>query len=164
MKNEKNIPFKNYIFLSMILIVSIVVIIYFYMWYSEIEESKINTPIMDDYLSVINYNELDDYLIENKDVLIYVSVLNNDKIRNFENKFKKKVNEYSLNNKILYLNLTGENNKTVNSFMKEYNVDSLPCLTSFKNGKVTDVYTISNSNYDIDLLISYLRIEGVIDD
>ena len=51
MKEEKNIPFRNYIILSIILILSIVLVIYFYMWYSTFENNKLNTPIMDKYLS-----------------------------------------------------------------------------------------------------------------
>ena len=48
MGEDKKIPFKNYVILSIILLLSIVGVIYFYMWYSEIEENRMGTPIMDD--------------------------------------------------------------------------------------------------------------------
>ena len=70
MEKEKNIPFKNYILLAVILIISAILIIYFYMWYSAYENNKLTTPIMDKYMQVINYNELDNYLIENKNCII----------------------------------------------------------------------------------------------
>lgn len=164
MKSGKNVPFKNYIFLSVILIISIILVIYFYMWYSEIEETKFNAPIMDDYLTVINYNEINDYLVENNNVIIYVSVLNNVETRNFEKKFKKIVDDYSLGNVLLYLNLTSENNKVIRDFMNEYNIASLPYVINFKNGKVASLYNISENNYDIELLVNYLRIEGIVND
>ena len=88
MKKEKNIPLKNYIILAVVLILSIILVIYFYMWYNAYEESKLNTMIMDKYLQVINYNELNNYLVENKDAVIYSSVLEDQKIRHFEKKFK----------------------------------------------------------------------------
>lgn len=164
MREEKNIPFRNYIILAVVLLLSIAVVIYFYMWYGEIEESKLENPIMDDYLNVINYNELDDYLIENKDVVIYVSILDNDETRIFEKEFKEVVDDYSLSNDILYLNLTNESKKIFNSFKDDYNIDSLPCIIIFKNSNVFDVYNIADNNYDVELLVSYLRIEGIIND
>lgn len=163
MREEKNIPFRNYVILSIVLILSIAIVIYFYMWYGEIESSRVNTPIIDNYLSVINYNELDDYLIENKDVIIYVSVLD-DETRKFEKKFKNIVNEYLLNGNMLYLNLTEESKKSLNSFKDDYNITSLPCIITFRNGHLIDVYNIVDNDYDLDLLVSYFRIEGIIND
>ena len=89
MKKEKEIPLKNYILLSIVLILTIVVVIYFFLWKNTYEKNKLQTPILDDYLLVINYNELNNYLVENKDAIIYVSKLNDESIRLFENKFKK---------------------------------------------------------------------------
>lgn len=166
MKEEKKIPFKNYVILSIILILSIVVCIYFYMWYSEFETNKINTPILDQYFSVINYNELDDFLVENKNVILYVSVLDDIYTRRFENKFRNIIEKYTLNNSILYLDLTKEknNNSLYKSIVDKYDLLNLPCIVMIDNGKVSDVYSIKDNDFDIELLVSYLRIEGVIND
>jgi len=166
MKEEKNIPFKNYVILAVMLLLSIVGVIYFYMWYSEFENSKINTPVMDKYLSLINYNELDDYLIENKNFIVYISELNDEKTRMFEKKFKNIIDDYSFNDIMLYLNLTEEkkNNSLYNDIKMKYKFESLPCLVIFKDGDVYDVYNIAYNDYDIELFVSYLKIEGVIDD
>lgn len=166
MKENKNIPFRNYIILSVVLIFSIIVVIYFYMWYDEFKVKKINTPVMDQYLSVINYNELDTYLVENKNVVIYTSVLSDEKTRNFEKKFKRVVNQYFFNSNMLYLDLTDEysDNKLFNNIKNKYHLSDMPCIVIFENGIVSDVYNISYYNYDIELLVSYLRIKGVIYD
>ena len=119
MKKEKEIPLKNYILLSIVLILTIVVVIYFFLWKNTYEKSKLQTPILDDYLLVINYNELNNYLVENKDAIIYVSKLNDESIRLFENKFKNIINKNNLNNKILYLDLTEELKE--NNIVKEIN-------------------------------------------
>ena len=165
MKEEKNIPYKNYIILSIILILSIAVVIYFYMWYSEFENSKINTPILDEYLRVINYIELDNYLVENKNFVLYVSVLD-DKTRNFENKFKYIIEKYSLNNSLLYLDLTEESRNAFlyETVLNEYRLMDLPCIVIFDNGNISDVYSIDDNKYDIDLLISFFRLRGIIND
>ena len=124
MKKEKEIPLKNYILLSIVLILTIVVVIYFFLWKNTYEKSKLQTPILDDYLLVINYNELNNYLVENKDAIIYVSKLNDESIRLFENKFKNIINKNNLNNKILYLDLTEElkENNIVKEINKKYGI------------------------------------------
>jgi len=56
--NEKlrEVPPKNYLYLFLVLLGSILLIIYLYKWYETYNESKLNTTIMDQYLTVINYN------------------------------------------------------------------------------------------------------------
>ena len=92
------------------------------MWYSAYEENRLNTPIMDKHLTVINYNELENFLIENKEAVIYVSVLENEEIRKFEKNFKNIINHYSLNNNLLYLDLSSESkdNKTYKNIKHLY--------------------------------------------
>lgn len=171
MEKEKNIPLKNYIILAAILILTIILVIYFYMWYENYESTKLTSPIMDEYMQVINYNELNDYLVENKNSVIYVSVLDSKEIRNFELKFKKFIRDNSLDNSILYLNLTEElkDNKIVKELKNKYKLDNLditnvPAIIIFKDGNITSIYNIKDDDYNIDKLKSYLEKERVIED
>ena len=166
MKEERIIPLKNYVILAITLILSIILVVYFYMWHNEFMSNRVYTPVLDDYLSVVNYNELDDYLVENKNVALYISVLDNDQTRNFEKKFKNVINEYLLNDNLLYMDLSKEKNdiNLYNSIVNKYQLKDLPCIVIFKNGVIDDVYSVDNTDYDIDLLVSYLKIVGVIDD
>lgn len=168
MKKEKEIPLKNYILLSIVLILTIVVVIYFFLWKNTYEKSKLQTPILDDYLLVINYNELNNYLVENKDAIIYVSKLNNENIRLFENKFKNIINKNNLNNKILYLDLTEELKETniVKKINKKYGKEmtEVPTIVIIKDGKISSSYNIKKNKYNIKLLEKYLEKEDVIND
>ncbi|MDY4859148.1 MAG: DUF6568 family protein [Bacilli bacterium] len=168
MKKEKEIPLKNYILLSIVLILTIVVVIYFFLWKNTYEKSKLQTPILDDYLLVINYNELNNYLVENKDAIIYVSKLNNENIRLFENKFKNIINKNNLNNKILYLDLTEElkENNIVKEINKKYGkkMTEVPTIVIIKDGKISSSYNIKENKYNIKLLEKYLEKEDVIND
>lgn len=168
MKKEKEIPLKNYILLSIVLILTIVVVIYFFMWKNTYEKSKLQTPILDDYLLVINYNELNNYLVENKDAIIYVSKLNDESIRLFENKFKNIINKNNLNNKILYLDLTEElkENNIVKEINKKYGKEmtEVPTIVIIKDGKISSSYNIKENKYNIKLLEKYLEKEDVIND
>ena len=168
MKKEKEITLKNYILLSIVLILTIVVVIYFFLWKNTYEKSKLQTPILDDYLLVINYNELNNYLVENKDAIIYVSKLNNENIRLFENKFKNIINKNNLNNKILYLDLTEElkENNIVKEINKKYGKEmtEIPSIIIIKDGKISSSYNIKENKYNIKLLEKYLEKEDVIND
>lgn len=168
MKKEKEIPLKNYILLSIVLILTIVVVIYFFLWKNTYEKSKLQTPILDEYLLVINYNELNNYLVENKDAIIYVSKLNNENIRLFENKFKNIINKNNLNNKILYLDLTEElkENNIVKEINKKYGKEmtEIPSIIIIKDGKISSSYNIKENGYNVKSLEKYLEKEDVIND
>ena len=56
-ENLREVPIKNYIYLFIILLGSLLLLLYLYTWYETYNESKLNTSIMDEYLTVINYNE-----------------------------------------------------------------------------------------------------------
>lgn len=159
MEKSRNIPFKNYILLAITLILTVIVVIYFFIWHSSNEENNLKTPIMDKYLRVINYNELDNFLVENKDSVIYVSELNNKEIREFEKKLKLLVNDYSLNNTILYLDLT---DKDTNKLKIENKAISYPAIIIYKNGEIISYFNVKKNNYNIKLLKEYLIEEGII--
>lgn len=159
--NLREVPLKNYLYLLLILIVSTLFLIYIYAWYKTYNESKLYTGIMNNYLTVINYNELDNYIIENKDAIIYVSVLGNEDINKFEEKFKNNISENNLKNTILYLNLTDEN---IDRATKELQIDAnFPYLVVYTNGQITDTYSIKENNYSTKKIIKYLNRIGAIE-
>ena len=162
MKKEKEIPFKNYIILAGILIFTILLVVYLFNWQSIYQKNKLQEPILDKYLMVINYNELDDYLVENKEAIVYVSVLNDEKIRMFENKFKNLIIKNDLNNKVLYLNLTNESVEINKKYLS--NLSEVPTLIIFDEGKVVESYSIKDNNYDIKAFEKFLKKEEIIND
>lgn len=171
MEKERRIPMKNYILLAVVLIITIIFVIYLYMWYGTYEETRLTSPIMGKYMQVINYNELNDYLVENKDTVIYSSVLGDKEIRNFEVKLKKLITDNSLKGSILYLNLTEEiKDKEINKELKEKykingkNITNSPSIMIFREGNLTSIYNIKEDNYNIKKIKEYLEYQGVIDD
>ena len=157
----REVPKKNYLYLFLILLGSILFMIYLYTWYDTYNQNKLNTSIMDKYLTVINYNELDNYIIENKDAIIYVSILGNEDINNFEKKFKNLVSEHNLKNDILYLDISNENIKSATQ--KLYIKEDFPYLVVFTNGVITDTYSINDNNYSNSKIEKYLNRIGVIE-
>jgi len=157
----REVPKKNYLYLILILLGSFMFLIYIYKWYEAYNENKLNTSIMDKYLTVINYNELDNYIIENKDAVIYVSILGNEDINKFEKKFKNIVAENNLRNNILYLDISNEN---ITSATKKLSIEEeFPYLVVYTNGIITDTYSINEHKYSNAKVEKYLNRIGVIE-
>ncbi|MBQ2872634.1 MAG: hypothetical protein IJE89_01380 [Bacilli bacterium] len=164
MDGLRKIPKKNYIILGVVIAVTILILYYFYMWVDVYKESKINIPIMDKYMSVINYNELSDYIVENPNTIVYVSVLENEEVREFEKKFKNKYKNNLVEQDVLYMNITDEfNDKNIKKDMaskyslNNLNITDVPSLLVFNDGILKSIYSVSDNNYDIDRFIIYLN-------
>ena len=166
MKREafREIPVKNYIILGVVLFITMLILYYFYCWVDVYKESKINIPIMDKYMSVINYNELDNYIVENPDTIIYVSVLEDEKIRGFEKEFKNKYKNKEIENELLYMNITDDikDMDIRDEMVSKYSINSLdmtdvPSLLVFNNGELSSIYSVRDNDYDIDRFVLYIN-------
>ena len=151
---KKDIPKKDYFILGIILIISCILVYYINAWYSLYQyEKRGNSPITT-YMEIINYNEVENYIAENSDAIIYVSKSNNLKIRKFEEDNEKLFKKLELNYNILYMDA-----KDVNKDLKiKYNVNEYPTILFFKNKRLVNKYVLEldNINYnDIKNIIDY---------
>lgn len=165
MKEElRAIPKKNYFILGVVLLLTVLAVYYFYMWNKAYNESKINEPVLDKYMTVINYNELEDYLIENPDTIIYTSILEDKDIRSFENRFKNYIRNDKLDHDVLYMDITSEikSNNKKNDMMKKYSVEyanilDIPNVMVFENGKLKMIYNIQDNDYDVKKTVEFIN-------
>lgn len=161
--NRREIPLKNYLILGLVILLTLGLIYYFYLWYITYEESKLNETIMDRYLEVINYNELNDYIVENRNAMIYTSILEDNDIRKFEIKFKNIVVKNALKDKILYMDMTDifkdkiKYTELRNSYqVNNYNITNVPCILVFKDAKLVDIYSIKDNDYNTNDILNYI--------
>jgi len=166
MKNDglKKIPIKNYVILGVVVVVTLFILYYFYMWVDVYKESKINIPILDKYMTVINYNELDNYVVENPNTIVYVSVLEDEEIREFEKKLKDKYKSNQIDNEVLYMNITNdiENKDIKKDMISKYSLNDLditdvPCVLVFNEGILKSIYNVSDNAYDVDRFVIYIN-------
>jgi len=173
MKKEelRVIPKRNYLFLGIVLLVSFLLVYYLYMWFDAYNETKLNRPILNRYMEVINYNELNNYLVESPNAIIYVSVLENSEIRDFEKQFKNVLKNRQIDKDLLYLDITEEIRD--NMLLKEMNdkytlngvsISNVPAILVIDNGTLSAIYSIKNSNYDIEGLKQFINSVSFIDD
>lgn len=110
MKKTIKIPFKNYI----TLIVLFLIVIFSYSWVLKIYRvNKITqSSVLTNNIAIISVNDLNDYIIENPNTIIYLPTLiktNNE----FENKFLELILNNHYEEKIVYLNIGGVSYKKI---------------------------------------------------
>ena len=162
--NLRHIPKKNYLFLGVIILVTFLLVYYLYMWYDAYKDTKLNMRILDSYMEVINYNELDNYLVESPNTIIYVSVLEDENIRNFEKSLKKELKSNNINKSILYMDITNDITNSgvrldmINKYsLNGINMTNVPAILVIKNGKLDAIYSIRDNNYDVEEVKSYIN-------
>lgn len=156
------VPVKNYVILFGVMIGSFLLLYYFYKWFDTYEESKLNMRILDSYMQVINHNEIDDYVTENPDTVIYVSILQDKEIREFEKLVKQKYRDKLIEKEILYLDMTNVSEKDMVMLKNKYyynnlSIGDMPCLLVFNDGVVNAIYSVESNNYNIDSFLMYVN-------
>ena len=156
------VPVKNYVILFGVMIGSFLLLYYFYKWFDTYEESKLNMRILDSYMQVINHNEMDDYVTENPDTVIYVSILQDKEIREFEKLVKQKYRDKLIEKEILYLDMTNVSEKDMVMLKNKYyynnlSIGDMPCLLVFNDGVVNAIYSVESNNYNIDSFLMYVN-------
>lgn len=156
----KRIPLKNYFILGIILVSSIFIVLYINKLYLS---TKNNDNILNGFIKEIKTQEVDNYIIENPNFIIYLGYKNNDN-KSFEKKFKKLVTKYDLQKDIVFIDINQFNDETFNKFCKKY-ADKLlkkdSSLIIVDNQKVIDVLDITKGNNDIELVKMFFKKNGV---
>ena len=80
----RNVPLKNYIIFTIICIITLLCVFYAHSFYKNYTINRLDTPYIKDKVNVINYSELDTYIIENPNKFIYIGTNNNEFCYNFE--------------------------------------------------------------------------------
>ena len=160
----REVPLKNYFILGILLIFSLLLVYYFYLWIDAYNDTKLNKPILNKYMEVINYNELENYLVESPNAIIYVSVLENREIRNFEKKIKGLFKNNQVNKKVLYLDLTEElkDKKIKDEINDKYKIGgnsiiNVPAIMVVDGGRVKEIYNIKDNNYEIYGVLNFVN-------
>ena len=156
----KRIPLKNYFILGIILASSIFIVLYINKLYLS---TKNNDNILKGFIKEIKTQEIDNYIIENPNFIIYLGYKNNDN-KSFEKKFKKLVTKYDLQKNIVFIDISQFNDEDFNKFCKKY-ADKLlekdSSLIIVDNQKVIDVLDITKGNNDIELVKMFFKKNGV---
>ena len=151
----RTVPFKNYIVvLSMAIGVVIVCFILSSMYKSS--GQKIYTSIVaDKIISEIQLDDLDNFIQENPDAIIYICDSTKKKTKAIEKKFRKIIVDNNITKYVVYLEKTDD-------VIKKYDLSSdTPIFIAYQNGAITEI--LSKSNYDNKDIESFLVRNKVIE-
>lgn len=154
----REIPKKNYIIFSFIVILSVIICLYIVLLYNRTKHYYENNSILTEILNEIVLqedfsveNNINNYLVENTNLIIYISSGKNKAIKNFEQEFKKMIIDENIKEDILYINSDNiDYISFMNDFLISYQIQNIevdlnslnesPTLISFKEGKINKIY------------------------
>lgn len=167
---KREIPIKNYFIVFIIGLITIAVVLYLATLY---KNTKINDEksIMSEYLFNISAVELDNYLLENPEIIVYWSNAEDLENEKFEKKLKKFIIKNDLQKTIIFLNTNELDKETIKNIEKKYlpeqykstNLDSYPLILIIKDGKINEVIKVNSENPDINYLEKRFINHGVIE-
>lgn len=156
----KKIPLKNYLILVLLLAVSSIIVLYFINWYKEFQR---HTSILPEYISEIKYVEIDNYIIENPDFVIFLSSKENNKTTNLEKNLKNWLVSKNLIKKIIFMDI---DQFDIKQFSKKYCDDFIKTkkdvmVIVVENQKVKNILSKSANEIKIDDIKEFLKENGV---
>ncbi|MDD5888657.1 MAG: hypothetical protein PUC82_04135 [bacterium] len=156
MKNqERKLTLKNYLILLLVFAITIILTLYLCKCYTVYRESIKEIPVIRGTLSEITSEELDHYIQENPNCTVYICTASNPNCRNFEEDFIKLIKKKSLQESIVYLNLSNANQEEfINSFNDEYNYKikltaNYPAIIMFEDAKISSILQESEDTLTI---------------
>ncbi len=136
---------KNYFILLLIFVLGIGITLYLTRLYHVYDEYQKQTPIIRGVVSEITNEELEHYLLENPSTVIYMCTSSDMLCRNFEKDFKKLIEKNSLQDDIVYLNLSDiDQEEFADNFNNKYPYKTklttkYPALVLFEEGEVRNI-------------------------
>ncbi len=156
---------RNYAILGGIFAVCIFLTLYFCKWYEVYKEYEREIPVIRGSLYEINRDELEHYVVDNSNVILYMCTATSDECRSFEKKFGKYVTRNEIQEEVVYLNLTGIDEE---DFLKAFNEKypykpklngTYPAFVAFRDGKVVSILQMKkNKKVTISKVQNFLEL------
>lgn len=165
----KKTPLKNYVVLTIVVILTIMCTFYMRNWYIAVRDyNSANSPILS-VINEINVNEISNYVYENPKFVLYTSSGTNASTKYFEKKFKNYIKDNNLEQNMIYINVDKSGKETVKDELKKYadgvvldriDVNDNVSMFIFENSKIVRVINNVNTmkNDQIDLIFKKYKV------
>lgn len=169
---KRKVPTKNYIIMFLILVAVVFLTFYLAEWHKTIKEYYQNNSVMAEVLKPIESETISSYLLDNSDVVIYISKSNDQTIKNFEKKFKKYVLNNDFNFNVVYFDAKELEQEYINDLFIQYIGPSfnkfkqivVPNLIYFSNGEIVDVLYVKENEITMPAVKKFMNRNSVIID
>lgn len=144
----REIPKKNYVILLVIIILTILLTIYLGNWYKATQYMNIDENILAERLPEVKLAEIDTFLQENPNIIIYIASSTNQENKVFEKKLYDYIVKNNLTNSFVYLNKNDVLEQQIVDLQKKYgsedikniNMTFIPNFYVVQDGKITNFY------------------------
>ncbi|MDD3341785.1 MAG: hypothetical protein PHN72_06340 [Bacilli bacterium] len=168
-KNNKVIPIKNYIILAIVVVLTLLLCGYLRNWYKMKEEATLPEGIMSGFMPEVKLEELDNYLLENPNIFLYVSSSSEENNRQFEKKFHDYIKKNNHLGFFVYLDTKGLSLEEVSTTLKSkssikkdnINYTLTPNLYAIKEGKIDATLYTTKVTYHYKDLIHFILKQGL---
>lgn len=141
-------PKKNYIYLTLLIIGTIILTFTFSIVYKHEVD---NTCYLYEKLNKITSQEIDEYIMENPDSIIYIGNMNDLSNNKFEKRFLKQLKKQNLLETTVYIekNYVSKEFKNLlkNEHSQVYNENNLPMILVVKDGKISEIVYVLNDSF-----------------
>lgn len=153
------VPMINYIKVLLLFIVTIVLVVVLANFYTKRNNyNRENSDVMN-FLSVVKYDDLSNYLVENQNVFIYMAPSNNSNLDDFESSLKDYILSEELEKDFVYLD--SSNFKFENYELLKQNYFSKSLLDSKVEIDSRSAILVVNNEKIVEVLNENLTIESV---
>lgn len=168
---KRKVPVKNYLLFALLTVVTVMIVFYLGKWYRTTNDLKSEKSLILSVISEVKLGELDNYLLENPNGLLFISSGSDQTVKSYEEELKAIITEYDLRDEILYLDQDSlKTEKKQDDFVKKYFYEDMknvrfetPNLLLFQNGKVVALLKIGNTTLAKEETMKFLKEHGVID-
>lgn len=155
----RKIPNKNYIFLILLLVVT--VFFTFFLSNLYISKNKLVSSFYE-YSNKISADEFEQYMIENPDAIIYISDKYDLTNETFEEKFKEKIDKLNLKDKLVFIDKSEVDKDFLKNLSKNYDINidlyNTPIIVIIIDKKgIKNIYV--DENLDVETFIDYEAFE-----
>lgn len=165
LKDKKVI--RNYIITIVLFIACFGLVLYLRELYrfNEAEQKKI--PVIQGYISEIYNDDLEHYILDNPNGVIYMCIANDENCRTFEREFKKLLKKDEYIDNLVYLNLIDVDQE---KFLEEFNSKYIykvklskeyPAFVLFEDGKVKAILQEKDKKLDIVKVKHFLELSEI---
>ncbi len=143
---KKGIPNKNYVYLAVICIITILAALFIVKWVKDYEKEKMSVSPLDGIVQSISVDEIDEVTSEMNDIVLYIGYTGNKRMYISEERLLKYLKRHDFKEKVIYVNVKThhENREYINIIKNTLNIDEetnieAPSLIYIKNKEVKKI-------------------------
>lgn len=161
MKKDKSreIPKKNYLYAIIISLLTVIALLYFVRWYNLRNKEMTPTSIIADTIMEVNFSEIDNYLLENPYIMLYINDSTNLENEEFEKEFIKYIKKYEFSNKIIYIDIAKLSDNDKKELTEKWLINKeifTPNILLIENGVTKDQLYYSQTSINIEDVKNFL--------